>query len=472
TSSNTAIYQAGAIADNAAGSNISFIANGIINQTGTIALVANTSSTASNITYDTTNGNKNSIITAGALTLTGGMAGSSSRIDYTMKSSGASIYASGAITVPGSITLDNTYLSGVDNGITVSNSNTYSTSSNYGVGIFGTLTAGAAITVQGINSGGVSWSGQAAIQTSGNISILSSQKFASNGITFNGLTTASTGQPLNSGNTTTFQSGTSSIVGGDINFFQYNTGGNSAIYGGSMPITAYGANVNIGTSSNPIYGGAGINCCLGAIVATKVSGVGGNVSMYGTASTSNNQAVGHASSITADGNITIVGNNTNAAPSTAIVNLSGLITLTNVTNNSTLSITANSATTTGYTGASTGISVSGNIVDNSNGGNISFISNNSINQTGTTTLGANTSGTVANITYNTTTGNKSSTITTGALTVAAGTNSSAINYIVKSAGSAINPGTIGSSTVALPGYVLIDNTYGCTGTNCTPVTGF
>ncbi|MBT8632244.1 hypothetical protein AOC23_09175, partial [Polynucleobacter paneuropaeus] len=95
-----------------------------------------------------------------------------------------------------------------------------------------------------------------------------------------------------------------------------------------------------------------------------------------------------------------------------------------------------------------------------------------ISQNGTITLPANTSGTAANITYDVTTGNKSSTITTGALTVAAGTNSSAINYIVKSAGSAINPGTIGSSTVALPGYVLIDNTYGCTGTNCTPVTGF
>ncbi|MBT8634007.1 hypothetical protein AOC08_09085, partial [Polynucleobacter paneuropaeus] len=62
--------------------------------------------------------------------------------------------------------------------------------------------------------------------------------------------------------------------------------------------------------------------------------------------------------------------------------------------------------------------------------------------------------------------------TTGALTVAAGTNNSGINFIAKSAGSAINPGTIGTSTVALPGYVLIDNTYGCTGTNCTPATGF
>ncbi|MBT8566371.1 hypothetical protein G6709_08740, partial [Polynucleobacter paneuropaeus] len=466
---NTGITQTGAITQNANGGNITFTSNNAISQSGAVTVAANTSGTTSSITYDTTNGNKNSIITAGALTLTGGMAGSSSRIDYTMKSSGASIYASGAITVPGSITLDNTYLSGVDNGITVSNSNTYSTSSAYGVRIDGTLTAGAAIAVKGVNSGGVNWDGNSAIQTNNNISILSSQKFASNGITFNGLTTASNGQPLNSTNTTTFQSGTSSIVGGDVNFAMYNSGGNSAIYGGSMPITAYGANVNIGTSSNPIYGGAGINCCLGAIVATKVSGVGGNVSMYGTASTYNNQAVGHASSITADGNITIVGNNTNAAPSTAIVNLSGLITLTNVTNNSTLSITANSATTTGYTGASTGISVSGNIVDNSNGGNISFISNGVINQTGTTTVAANTSGTASTVTYDTTSGNKAANITGGNLTIAAGSTSD-INYVVKSAGSGINPGSIGSATVALPGYVLLDNTYGAA--SGTPVSGY
>ncbi|MBT8566376.1 hypothetical protein G6709_08765, partial [Polynucleobacter paneuropaeus] len=80
--------------------------------------------------------------------------------------------------------------------------------------------------------------------------------------------------------------------------------------------------------------------------------------------------------------------------------------------------------------------------------------------------------TAANITYDTTSGTKASNITTGALTVAAGTNNSGINFIAKSAGSTITPGSIGSTTVALPGYVLIDNTYGCTGTNCTPATGF
>ncbi|RAZ42303.1 hypothetical protein DP176_07075 [Polynucleobacter paneuropaeus] len=463
---NTGITQTGAITQNANGGNITFTSNNAISQSGAVTVAPNTSGTTSSITYDTTNGNKNSIITAGALTLTGGMTGSSSRIDYTMKSSGASIYASGAITVPGSITLDNTYLSGGDNGITVSNSNTYSTSSAYGVRIDGTLTAGAAITVQGVNSGVANWNGNAAIQTNNNISILSSQKFAGNGITFNGLTTASTGQPLNSASTTTFQSGTSSIVGGDVNFAMYNSGGNSAIYGGSMPITAYGANVNIGTLANPIYGGAAINGGLGAIVATKVAGVGGNVSMYGTASTAYN-AVNIGSSITADGNITILGNNALANPGSNVVTLGSTITLTSATNNSTLSVTGKTATTTGYTGANTGISVTGNIVDNSNGGNISFISNGVINQTGTTTVAPNTSGTASYITYNTTSGNQLSTISTGALTIGAGTSSSAINYIEKSSGSAL---TIGATTV--PGYILVDNTYGCTGASCTPASGY
>ncbi|MBT8577618.1 hypothetical protein G6695_00005, partial [Polynucleobacter paneuropaeus] len=461
---NTGINQTGAINQNANGGNITFTSNNAISQTGAVTVAANTSGTASTILYDTTNGNKNSTITAGALAVTGGMAGSSSRIDYTMKSSGASIYASGAITVPGSITLDNTYLSGVDNGITVSNSNTYSTSSAYGVRIDGTLTAGAAIAVQGVNSGGVIWNGNSAIQTNNNISILSSQKFAGNGITFNGLTTASNGQPLDSASTTTFQSGTSSIVGGDVNFAMYNSGGNSAIYGGSMPITAYGANVNIGTIANPIYGGAAINGGLGAIVATKVNGVGGNVSMYGTATSSVYVAVNDSSTITADGNITIVGNNTNAAPSTAIVNLSGLITLTNVTNNSTLSITANSATTTGYTGASTGISVSGNIVDNSNGGNISFISNNSINQTGTTTLGANTSGTASTILYDTRSGNKLSTISAGTFTLTSGS-TSRVNYSILAAGAALTVNTVGVN-----GVITVNNTYGCASSPCTALT--
>ncbi|MBT8553830.1 hypothetical protein G6683_08810, partial [Polynucleobacter paneuropaeus] len=121
-----------------------------------------------------------------------------------------------------------------------------------------------------------------------------------------------------------------------------------------------------------------------------------------------------------------------------------LNTLTVVAGGTNLNVTGTVVTNT-----DTGIYQTSAIADNAAGSNISFISNGIINQTGAISLVANTASTAVSVTYNTTSGNKSSTITTGALTVAAGTNSSAINYIVKSAGSAINPGTIGSSTVAL-----------------------
>ncbi|MDH6303348.1 hypothetical protein M2128_002295, partial [Polynucleobacter sphagniphilus] len=83
------------------------------------------------------------------------------------------------------------------------------------------------------------------------------------------------------------------------------------------------------------------------------------------------------------------------------------------------------------------------------------------------TVAPNTSGTASYITYNTTSGNQLSTISTGALTIGAGTSSSAINYIEKSSGSAL---AIGATTV--PGYILLDNTYGCTGASCTPASGY
>jgi hypothetical protein len=42
----------------------------------------------------------------------------------------------------------------------------------------------------------------------------------------------------------------------------------------------------------------------------------------------------------------------------------------------------------------------------------------------------------------------------------------------QTAGSIINPGAIGSAAAVLPGFILLDNTFGCTPAGCTPVTGF
>jgi hypothetical protein len=79
----TGIYQTGAITDNAAGSNISFITNGKINQLGAISLVANTTSTAVSVTYNTTSGTRDSSVVSGALTIAAGT--NTSPINYIIK---------------------------------------------------------------------------------------------------------------------------------------------------------------------------------------------------------------------------------------------------------------------------------------------------------------------------------------------------------------------------------------------------
>ena len=78
---------------------------------------------------------------------------------------------------------------------------------------------------------------------------------------------------------------------------------------------------------------------------------------------------------------------------------------------------------------------------------------------------ANTSGAVANIMYDTTSGNRLSTILGVDITVP-GSSSSAVNYTMKSAGAALDP------AVNVPGAIVLDNTFGCTGAGCTPVSGF
>ncbi len=99
------IYQIGSISG-ASGSSISFISNNNINQGGAITLAANTSANSSNISYDATAGNKLSTIATGTLTIA---AGSQSNINYSVLASGAALNIAGAITVPGAVTLDNTY---------------------------------------------------------------------------------------------------------------------------------------------------------------------------------------------------------------------------------------------------------------------------------------------------------------------------------------------------------------------------
>jgi hypothetical protein len=115
-------------------------------------------------------------------------------------------------------------------------------------------------------------------------------------------------------------------------------------------------------------------------------------------------------------------------------------------------------------GAAGGIYQTGTITARS-GSSISFTSNNDIDQNGAISLIANTSGAVANIIYDTTAGDKTSKVSAATVTIAAGTSTSAINYIVKT-----NGATISVPAITVPGYILLDNScLGCA-TRATPTT--
>ncbi|WP_159077409.1 YDG domain-containing protein [Polynucleobacter rarus] len=214
-------------------------------------------------------------------------------------------------------------------------------------------------------------------------------------------------------------------------------------------LTASVGNISLNTTTST---GAGIT------FSSPITATTGNVSITGTSTTGTTIAT--TGLITAN-SITVSGTGTTAA---TVVSL-GAMTINSGGGN--ISVTGNDSTA----GATTGITQTGAITDNANGGNISFVSNNAINQTGAITVAANTSGNLSSITYDTTSGNKNSTITSGALTLTGGVAASntAINYIVKASGGAITV----PATVTMPGYILLDNTYGGTaGSGGTPSTGF
>ncbi|MBT8579321.1 hypothetical protein G6695_08790, partial [Polynucleobacter paneuropaeus] len=643
TSSNTAIYQAGAIADNAAGSNISFIANGIINQTGTIALVANTTGTAASITYNTTSDGIASTIATGALTVAAGT--NSSAINFIAKSAGAAInpgvIGSTTVALPGYVLLDNTYgCSGtgctpITGFINTTSANLSLATTSIGLTINNAIYASGSITLNGIASGsqGINYSavmtstannvtlnggttnnyavyngGQATLITANNINITGTSTLAAGWdvyigpLTINSAATGGsitvTGNVINtpgvngginqsgaitgvSGTNISFisnnnisQAGTITLpanTSGTASNITYDTTGGAAtttnsklatVTTGALSIGANstsainysvltaGANINpttIGSSTVALpgyvlldntFGCTGSNCMpvSGFIgvennnLSLAVAGYGvlinnaiyaaKNITIRGVNNAANTGAVLlQAALVSTTGDINITGTTTSGWAITNYINGVGAYNNTNTANSGAINLTA-TATTTGYgvyfvsygamsaksitvignsagnyaaylgamtivsgggninvtgtvtTSSNTAIYQAGAIADNAAGSNISFIANGIINQTGAIALVANTGSTAANITYDTTSGTKASNITTGALTIGAGTNTSGINYIVKSAGSAINPGTIGSSTLTLPGYVLIDNTFGCTGTGCTPASGF
>jgi hypothetical protein len=226
-------------------------------------------------------------------------------------------------------------------------------------------------------------------------------------------------------------------------------------YATTYPIAAVGdINITVNNTSTSITASRGV-----IDITSSLRSYAGAINLIAT-TTGTTIAVSSSAAITAANGITITGTSGTAA---TVVNLGSSI-ITNAAGN--ITITGNNTAA----GGNTGISSTGTITQNANGSNISFISNNIINQTGAIALAANISGTAANITYDTTTGTRASTITSGNVTIGAGTNASAINYVARSSGSALSPGSIGSGTVALPGSITIDNTFGPT--SGSPASGF
>ena len=220
------------------------------------------------------------------------------------------------------------------------------------------------------------------------------------------------------------------------------------------PMTAGMLAGNIGVRINAIATGTG----LGINGTSTITSLVGPVTLTGKSETAN--AIKLTGAVSSAAGFTAVGTSTTAPTVVAVA------AITNTTGN--ISITGNDAAA----GANTGISATGAIIQNQVGGNVSFISNNKISQTGTVTLVANTGGTAATVLYDTRTGNSGSSIQNGALSIGPGTSASAINFSELTNGALIFNGG-----VTVPGYILIDNTNGSSSTatlanvNGTTITG-
>ena len=321
--------------------------------------------------------------------------------------------------MPGYILLDNTYLNGVQGGINLANAATYATTNGvYGALFLSRLTSGSLAGSTGITLNGVSnTSGHASVEPSGN--------------------------PINSATTININAINASSTG--WGFATQNLYSNG-------PLSASG-NITLVAA----VGGSGYNA---AAISSPITSTNGNVTITATSS---------GTGKTIDANAAITGNKISiaatASSTQATVMSLGALTINACSTGCSrrdLTVTA----TNGTAGGNTGISQTGAITQNANGGSISFASNNSINQTGALSMVANTSGNPSSVTYDTTTGTRLSTITSGALTVGTGSNT-AINFIEKTAGAAITV-----AGISVPGSITLDNTYGCSGSGCTPSSGF
>jgi outer membrane protein OmpA-like peptidoglycan-associated protein len=209
----------------------------------------------------------------------------------------------------------------------------------------------------------------------------------------------------------------------------------------TAPITAGVLAGSTGVTMNAVSSGTG----AGLYDTASITTLAGPVTL--TSNSAAQSAIILTGVVNSAAGFTAVGTSTTAATVVAVAAIN------NTAGN--ISITGNNAAA----GGSVGIS-STTITQNQVGGNISLISNNKINQSGAVTLVANTGNAVASILYDTRSGNSASTIQNGALSVGAGTSTSAINFSQLTNGALITNGG-----VAVPGFILIDNTNGSSSTS-------
>ncbi|MBT8604201.1 filamentous hemagglutinin N-terminal domain-containing protein [Polynucleobacter paneuropaeus] len=385
---------------------------------------------------------------AGTLTTTAGT------ISITSTSTGSGIYAeslAGLITAPKvTITGTNSTAGGLGASVTggVTITNVAGTYTSVGDALNITTTVGTNGTTGGINvtTGAItnnSNGGDVTFKTNGDITATSAVSFATANTTnhVQTLTYDTRTGNLNSQITTGTFTYNATGATQKVNYVEESNGSNLTI--GATSVSGYMTVDNTCPSCTTVLTPASTATLMTTAAAITVSGAlsaGDYISLNGLNNSATLAAVALGTST-----LTV----TSASTATTAISVIGNHNTANIGN--------------------PGIASTGAITDNANGGGILFKSNGNISQTGAVTVAANTSGTTSSITYDTTTGNLNSSITPGALTLTGGVSASntAINYIQKASGA-----PIAVSAISMPGFILLDNTYGCTGSACTPVSGF
>ena len=475
TKGNAGINSTAIITNNAIGGGISFVTNGDLSQTGLITLAPNTSGNPQNILFDTRTGNQNSKITTGSIAYTAGTP--NAVVNYSELANGGALTV-GAVTVTGYIQLDNTCLSCTTSGV----------SDLSPASLAGSLTTAAGLTV----SGALQSDQYIAINTLNNSATLNSVALGANTLTVTNKSTAATAISI-IGNHNTANVGAPGIASTGV--ITSNDNGGSLLFKSNGDIsqtgavnvvantTAFASNITYdttaGNNASIITAGAltitgtstsAINyteITSGAAITAKALNVPGYILLDMT----NGGTVAASASTTATG-VTVGGNLTagNLAGATNGIGIYGLsttgtaVSIGTSTTAYTLTNSVGNVYIRGFesaAGGATGISfdapfgaTTNSIVQNANGGNITLISNNAINHGGNISIAQNTSGVVSNITYDTTFGNRLSTINASNVTFN-GTSTSYINYKNIASGAPI----IVNSALVVPGSITFDNTY-------------